>query len=56
MDETQHVVAWDVDNLVTPFQCDLCMFRNLKVCNPGSADMLLKECIRQVTPCGVGSL
>jgi hypothetical protein len=38
----------DGDHLLTPFQCDLCVFRNLKHCNPGDGDPLLMACIRQV--------
>jgi len=39
--------ARDGDHLVTPFQCDLCVFRNLKGRNPGAQDALLLACIRQ---------
>jgi hypothetical protein len=34
-------------HLVTPFQCDLCVSRNLQGRNPGAHDELLMECIRQ---------
>jgi hypothetical protein len=30
------------------FQCDLCVFCNLKNCNPGVGDRLLLACIRQI--------
>jgi hypothetical protein len=36
------------DNLLTPFQCDLCICRNLTGRNPGPHDHLLMECIRQI--------
>jgi hypothetical protein len=39
--------ARDGDHLTTPFQCDLCVFRNLKGRNPGPHDALLMACIRQ---------
>jgi hypothetical protein len=38
----------DGDHLLTPFQCDLCVFRNLKHRNPSEGDRLLLACIRQV--------
>jgi hypothetical protein len=31
----------DGDNLVYPFQCDLCHFRNIKKCDPFSSDLRL---------------
>jgi hypothetical protein len=43
----RHMHARDGDHLVTPFQCDLCVFRNLQGRNPGPHDELLMECIRQ---------
>jgi len=39
--------ARDGDHLTTPFQCDLCVFRNLKKCNPGPHDDLVMACIHQ---------
>jgi hypothetical protein len=47
-DSKRHNSARDGDHLVTPFQCDLCVFRNLQGRNPGEHDGLLLECIRQV--------
>jgi hypothetical protein len=38
----------DGDHLLTPFQCDLCIFRNLKHRSQGEGDPLLMACIRQV--------
>jgi len=46
-DAQRHMSARDGDNLVTPFQCDLCVFRNLMGRNPGARDNLLMACIRQ---------
>jgi hypothetical protein len=46
-DMNRHCSARDGDNLVTPFQCDTCVFRNLQGRNPSSHDQLLLECIRQ---------
>jgi hypothetical protein len=43
----RHLHARDGDHLVSPFQCDLCVFRNLKGRNAGSHDKLLLACIRQ---------
>jgi hypothetical protein len=50
-DTLLHTHARDGDHLVTPFQCDLCAFRNLQRHNPipGSAtDDMLLCCIRRV--------
>ncbi len=44
----RHLFARNGDNLITPFQCDLCVFRNLQGCNPTSQDEFLLACIRQV--------
>jgi hypothetical protein len=44
----RHLVGRDGDHLSTPFQCDLCIFRNLMGRNPGKQDQLLEACIRQV--------
>ncbi len=46
-DKGRHLCARDCDHLVTPFQCDLCMFCNLQGCNPGQHDELVMACIRQ---------
>jgi hypothetical protein len=46
----RHRVARDGDNLLTPFQCDLCSFRNLQQRNPithDPRDDLLLCCIRR---------
>ncbi len=48
-DSKRHTSACDGDHLVTPFQCDLCVLRNLQGRNPGVHDTLLLECIRQVS-------
>jgi hypothetical protein len=40
--------AWDGDHLITPFQCDLCVFCTLIKCNPTPQDSLLSSCIHQV--------
>ncbi len=34
--------------MVTPFQCDTCVFHNLHGRNPGVQDLLVMECIRQM--------
>jgi hypothetical protein len=47
-DVNRHLSARDGDHLVTPFQCDVCVFRNLHKRNPGPHDLLLMECIRQI--------
>jgi len=47
-DESRHMQARAGDHLVTPFQCDLCIFRNLKGRNPLPQDRVLMACIRQV--------
>lgn len=47
VDEKRHASGRDGDHLVTPFQCDLCIFRNMNNRNPGPHDQLLLECIRQ---------
>jgi len=50
-DTLRHTHARDGDHLVTPFQCDLCTFRNLKRGNPlpqSMADARLLCCIRRV--------
>jgi hypothetical protein len=41
--EKRHTHSRDGDHLVTPFQCDLCVFRNLQGRNPGPHDELLME-------------
>lgn len=46
-----HLEARNGDHLLTPFQCDLCVFRNLKLRNPlhiNPRDDLLLCCIRQI--------
>jgi hypothetical protein len=48
-DKDRHLFAWDGDNLITPFQCDLCVFWNLKGRNPTTQDDFLMACIRQVS-------
>lgn len=47
-DLQRHLHARDGDHLLTPFQCDLCVFRNLKGRNPGAHDTFLLATIRQV--------
>jgi len=47
-DRNRHLFARDGDNLITPFQCDSCVFRNLKGRNPSSKDDFLLACIHQV--------
>jgi len=50
-DTLRHTHARDGDHLVTPFQCDLCTFRNLKRGNPlpqSMADAMLLCCICRV--------
>jgi hypothetical protein len=47
-DALRHACGREGDHLVTPFQCDTCVFRNIKNRNPGSGDRLLLACIRQV--------
>jgi hypothetical protein len=47
-DSLRHLCGRDGDHLLTPFQCDLCVFRNLKNRNPGAGDRLLLACIWQV--------
>jgi hypothetical protein len=42
----RHLSARDRDNLVTPSQCDTCVFWNLQGRNPGPHELLM-ECIRQ---------
>jgi hypothetical protein len=39
-DKDQHLCTQDGDHLTTPFQCDLCVFRNDKRLQPGSAKCL----------------
>ena len=34
-DKGRHLFARDKDHLMISFQCELCQFRNLKVCDPG---------------------
>lgn len=46
-DKDRHLHARDGDHLVTPFQCDLCVFRNLQGENPGPHDDMVMACIRQ---------
>jgi len=46
-DVDRHLSARDGDHLVTPFQCDICVFRNIQGRNPGSHDGLVMACIRQ---------
>jgi hypothetical protein len=46
-DASRHLSARDGEHLVTPFQCNLCMFWNLHKGNPGVPDLLLVECIHQ---------
>jgi len=46
-DLLRHECARDGDNLLTTFQCDLCVFRNLTERDPGSRDQFLLDCIRQ---------
>jgi len=46
-DQSHHNRARDGDHLVTPFQCDLCVFCNLKGRNPTPHDALLMACIWQ---------
>jgi hypothetical protein len=46
-DQLRHECARDGDHLITPFQCDLCVFRNLTQQNPSSRDHFLLDCIRQ---------
>jgi hypothetical protein len=47
-DKDRHLYARDGDHLITPLQCDLCVFRNLKGRNPTTQDDFLMACIRQV--------
>jgi len=47
-DEQRHKCARDGDHLLTPFQCDLCVFRTLMGRNPTPQDGLLSACICQV--------
>lgn len=50
-DMNRHTHARDGDNLVTPFQCDLCTFRNMQLRNPipgHAVDDYLLCCIRRV--------
>jgi hypothetical protein len=47
-DERRHHSARNGDQLLTPFQCDLCVFRMLLGRNPTPADAVLSACIRQV--------
>jgi hypothetical protein len=47
-DSGRHTYGRDGDHLITPFQCDLCIFRNLMNHNPLPNDTLLLACIRQV--------
>jgi len=46
-DNDRHLCAREGDHLVTPFQCDICVFRNLHGRNPGAHDDLVMACIRQ---------
>jgi hypothetical protein len=46
-DAARHLSARDGDHLVTPFQCNVCVFRSLKGRNPDVQDGLLLACIRQ---------
>jgi hypothetical protein len=47
-DLERHLYGRPGDHLVTPFQCDLCIFRLLKGRNPGTLDTEVMDCIRQV--------
>jgi len=47
-DATRHLHARNGDHLITPFQCDLCIFRNLLDRNPTIHDSELLACIRQI--------
>jgi hypothetical protein len=47
-DQHRHLFARAGDNLLTPFQCDLCICRNLTGRNPGPHNQLLMACIRQI--------
>jgi hypothetical protein len=47
-DADRHKFARDGDHLITPFQCDLCVFHCLMGHNPASQYVLLLSCIRQV--------
>jgi len=47
-DRDRHLFARDGDHLITPFQCDLCVFRNLQGRNPTFQDDFMLACIRQV--------
>jgi hypothetical protein len=50
-DQLRHMQAHDGSHLIVPFQCDLCMFRNLTGRNPlldTPSDDLLLCCIRRV--------
>jgi len=51
-EQNRYRYARDGDHLLTPFQCDLCTFRNLQLRNPlpnYPKDDLLMCCIRRVT-------
>ncbi len=47
-DALRHACGREGDHLLTPFQCDTCVFRNVKGRSPGKGDRLLLACIRQV--------
>ena len=49
VDRRRHLVARNGDNMIAPFQCDLCHFRNLVKRNPvkSDEDLLLITCIRR---------
>lgn len=50
-DQRKYLHARDGDHLITPFQCDLCVFRNLQHRNPTAShlqDDFLLCCIRRV--------
>jgi hypothetical protein len=48
----EYLVGRDGDHLLVPFECDLCIFRKLRLCDPLPSceqDRLLLACIRQIT-------
>jgi hypothetical protein len=48
----KYLVGRDGDHLLVPFECDLCIFRKLRRCNPwptSEQDRLLLACIRQIS-------
>lgn len=50
MSSTRYVQARNGDNLLTPFQCDTCHFRNLMGRNPENSlaqDLRILKCIRR---------